>query len=122
MNYEEISDESINELVAKVANYTPSEIDIIVNSFVSAIKEGEHKELNMATFGIRDSEFPNYCNNLYDAWSIIVENEINIEFQDGGFVNAWVDNDHGFFESQIQKNPLRAAMICFLKMKESDNG
>ena len=62
-----------------------------------------------------------YCSRPEFAWPVIVENEINIEFQDGGFVNAWVNVDSGYFESQIQENPLRAAMICFLKMKDAEN-
>ena len=63
------------------------------------------------------------CNNPSDAWSIIVENKITISPQDNGF--EW-EASHGLDENlnskfeEWDKNPLRAAMICFLKMKENE--
>lgn len=60
-------------------------------------------------------------NNPSDIMPIAIEREINIEFQGGGFVNAWVDNDGGNFESQIHSKgeAYRAIAICFLKMMDS---
>jgi hypothetical protein len=58
------------------------------------------------------------CNNPLDAWPVIVEFDITVR---GGGV-AYVDRNH--FDVPIyvtrNRNPLRAAMICFLKMKDNE--
>ncbi|QGF21008.1 NinX protein [Vibrio phage Seahorse] len=59
-----------------------------------------------------------YCNNPSDAWPIIVDFDITVR---GGGV-ACVDRN--YFDVPIHvtrnRNPLRAAMICFLKMKDNE--
>lgn len=70
------------------------------------------------------------CNNPSDAWPIIVENEITIakhvssdewEAYGGGYE---VNYDHEIESCRnaefMDNNPLRAAMICFLKMKDAE--
>ncbi|AUR88322.1 NinX [Vibrio phage 1.112.O._10N.286.46.B11] len=112
MNYEEMSDFEINSAVTSILyNCKGWELNWTNSCFFHCGIDGS---------GYYSQSINDYCNNPSDAWPVIVDNEINIEFQDGGFVNAWVDNDSGSFESQIQKNPLRAAMICFLKMKDAE--
>jgi hypothetical protein len=60
------------------------------------------------------------CNNPADAWPIIIRNLISIDriFDKG---NTWLafggdDSEH----RHVHSNPLRAAMIVFLMMKESE--
>jgi hypothetical protein len=81
------------------------------------------------TAGIDGGEFlPNGyfdpCNNPADAWPIIVANHITIEW------NVWKDGItrpycHGIAAGTshfgFDGNPLRAAMLAFLAMKESSN-
>lgn len=65
----------------------------------------------------------NPCNNPADAWPIITENKISIY--------AMSENDgrghwgaEAFYPNEsyhFNDNPLRAAMIVFLKMQESQN-
>jgi hypothetical protein len=52
-------------------------------------------------------------NNPADAWPIIVENKINIDFQYGPWPIA--EYDEYIF---TDKNPLRAAMVVFLMMQD----
>lgn len=91
-NYEEMSDFEINCEVAKASNWTSK-------SFAHEIHSGKW----------------NPCQNPSDAWPIIVDNEISI--------NRWVLSDgwgadrFGHFDTR-NDNPLRAAMIVFLKMNE----
>lgn len=54
-----------------------------------------------------------YCNNPADAWPIIVENEISIVSD-----SEWIARYGSFYSTS--KNPLRAAMICYLMMQESE--
>ena len=65
------------------------------------------------------------CNNPADAWPIIVENGITLAFQDGNWwadnLAYWIDGVEWSIGGIIDKNPLRAAMIVFLMMKESEN-
>jgi len=71
---------------------------------------------------------PNYCKNPSDAWPIILANKISLS------PDIYIDEDTGRAvvtddweaESQIKpyishmtNNPLRAAMIVFLRMQDS---
>ena len=63
-------------------------------------------------------------NNPEDAWPIIVDNEICIEFDatEDGF-HRWCNASSldGELTVYYQSNPLRAAMIVFLMMKEAEH-
>lgn len=60
-----------------------------------------------------------YCNNPADAWPIIVGNKINIRFGAEGMSceAQFMQYGHESIE-QYHANPLRAAMIVFLMMRE----
>ena len=70
-----------------------------------------------------------YCNNPSDAWPIIMEYQISIvkyegpEKWDAHGGGVCVDYDHCIISSSdcsySNKNPLRAAMIVFLMMKDA---
>lgn len=62
-----------------------------------------------------------YCNNPADAWPIIVERKINIEWHE--WKNSrWMPFalNNATAKSCYDANPLRAAMIVFLMMKEGE--
>lgn len=65
-------------------------------------------------------------NNPSDAWPIIVSNKICLQwYEDGHGIYASAsmatsDESNNSFISD-DENPLRAAMICFLKIKEQTN-
>lgn len=58
------------------------------------------------------------CNSWADAGPIIQENKINLNSVPQG----WVASDNGGHDSNYfpHQNPLRAAMIVFLMMKEAE--
>ncbi len=66
------------------------------------------------------------CNNPYDAMPIIIENKICMAYDvfaeehDGG---NWVAQPaYGFSDERVRSdNYYRAAMICFLMMKDAEN-
>ena len=58
------------------------------------------------------------CNSWADAGPIIVKNKINITFG-ADLCGSQTLHNNKFIES-VDKNPLRAAMIVFLKMKEAE--
>lgn len=94
MNYEDMSDNEITWRVHHVHNKVPEEYATICAS--------------------------DYCNNPADAWPIIVGNGISIKHLPKG-CNEFATEEWwvaGRRENKtFSKNPLRAAMICFLKMK-----
>lgn len=107
MKYEEMSDFEINREVALLIN----------NSMIFTNEDKVYLDTN-------DNSLVDYCDNPSDAWQIIVENKINIEFF-GERVKASISIDTSFgseFINGYDENciPLRAAMICFLKMKDAE--
>ena len=62
-----------------------------------------------------------YCHSPSDAWPIIVDNLINIEYYDHPD-QQWRAGASFTLDDAEDKNPLRAAMIVFLMMKDSENG
>lgn len=107
MKCEDMSDFEINCQVAKANNWTSK-------SFVHEIHSGKW----------------NPCQNPADAWPVITGNNISIVATDSEWIalpdNAVIDGITGDATSMIYvgdeciigKNPLRAAMIVFLKMQE----
>ena len=74
--------------------------------------------------GIQTYELPDYCNNPADAWPIITENRIGII--PAPCAGKWksahreVGEDDTPYHFTQSSNPLRAAMIVFLMMKEGE--
>lgn len=63
-----------------------------------------------------------YCNKPEDAWPVITKYKINIEFHQwkNDITKPYsLSNETGL--SAYSDNPLRAAMIVFLKMQDSKN-
>lgn len=90
------------------------------------VELGDGKQKGEGALYIKNNVWTRFdpCNNPADAWPIIVENGITLAFQDG---NWWADNRAYWIDGVewsiggiIDKNPLRAAMIVFLMMKESE--
>lgn len=84
-----------------------------------------HAEV-MQISGLNSFKAKDYCNNPSDAWPVITENKISIMFDSTdtryeGEYHEWCDaiSSCQKFGIQHQSNPLRAAMIVFLKMRET---
>ena len=110
MNYEAMSDDEINYEVAK-------------HSF-----DAEWLERHYGKEGM----IPDYCNDVEDAWQVIFENKISMcthLLGDGSWsakhdvVVLCQENGtimvHSFTSNH--KNPLRAAMIVYLMLKDAKN-
>ncbi|MEM8323086.1 DUF2591 family protein [Morganella morganii] len=67
--------------------------------------------------GFYETTIPDYCNNPADAMPIINEYGISLVYQDRQF--QFATND-GNIECSVS-NPLKAAMIIFLMMKDAEN-
>lgn len=123
MDYSKLSDFEINKRVVIAldidmhffipesedsfgSGFRPSELGPIWQT--SAYMVGDFKVSNGIKF--------NPCNNPADAWPIIVENRISIRNRYEGDWKA--ENEWGVSHFHISCNPLRAAMIVFLMMRD----
>lgn len=123
MNYEEMSDFEINLRVAKKRS-------LLVNE-----KQAASLKIKSSSVLVNDIvqtfEF-NPCNNPSDAWSIIMDNTISV-IKNGHWWFCGIANlKEGMWEfdntttrdcvdfETYGENPLRAAMICFLKMEDAE--
>lgn len=121
MNYEEMSDLEINKRVAMHLGHSVSnEHECSVNGDCFILTN----ELEVRV------KF-NPCNNWADAGPIIYENEITIakhvssddwEAYGGGYQVDYCHQIESYKQAEfVSENPIRAAMICFLKMKDFEN-
>lgn len=67
---------------------------------------------------LEDGSYFDPCNNPSDAWPIILANKICIN----NFCKFGWCSDSELGDYVYHENPLRAAMIVYLMMKESENG
>lgn len=111
-NYEDMSDFEINKAVALIVGATFNDDGEPVR-FVEC-DTGAYADFNEIEF--------DPCNNPADAEPIIIENRIGtIPAPDNGLWKAAhrkIGDDDKPYHFTQDKNPLRAAMIVFLKMNE----
>ncbi|CAM0042511.1 hypothetical protein VPHK392_0011 [Vibrio phage K392] len=130
MNYEEMSDFEINKLVVELKckgqlikilpqkdAFDPMETGVMSSDVHIVTSSGMEQSINP-------------CNNPSDAWPIIVDNDIEISisrhagFKTGNYIakSDWEREGNNNYANVISfhKNPLRAAMICFLKMNDTE--
>ncbi|NAZ55479.1 DUF2591 domain-containing protein [Vibrio toranzoniae] len=103
--------------------------NLLINKHVANILDLKESPVSGMTYGDGLIVYPHSnevnfdpCNNPLDAWPIIVGNKINIEWRDSLKLNPLAKGTGGNACHWSDKNPLRAAMICFLRMKEIENG
>lgn len=111
MSYEEMSDFEINKLVA-------SHESLIINNLQITSKNPTAVMVN----DIVQSFMFDPCNDPSDGWPIIDANRISVVTIGGEWESHWFSDaikDEAFNTANL--NPLRAAMICFLKMKDAEN-
>lgn len=112
MNYEEMTWLEINHKIAEILE--PNAIRIRESRFNAF--EGEHSVEVFVDDDIVEYDF----SKPSDAWPIIVENGINLN-RSSLQMNGYTWQAGKDFKTQSRdKNPLRAAMICFLKMKDAE--
>ncbi|MFU0948165.1 phage protein NinX family protein [Kluyvera ascorbata] len=117
MDYSKLSDQEINMAVAAITH--PE----------STVIESKSRPPCACITGHLPSYWVDYCNNAADAWPIIVGNKISIRphgrnkwycHKNTGMTITQRSETSNQMECQ-HENPLRAAMIVFLKMQESAN-
>lgn len=132
MNYESMSDFEIN----KAAFLLAAKLGLL---YFEDVMQNKNPDSDAVMYGDGANWYAwNGCNSPSDAWPIIIENNIGVyaksdsDYEIGmcNFTGCWcanginsVDGEFGMtvdaFEF-VDENPLRAAMIVFLMMNESE--
>ena len=117
-DYASMSDQQINQGVADVMGGV-SDICVLNNGSVIIQRAGQICGMD------KPYEIFDPCNNQEDAWPIIVGKQISLisRCANGEWkaqLHLGRDDIFDSYASCWDKNPLRAAMIVFLMMKESE--
>lgn len=107
-DYAAMSDQQINQLVCcKIGN-----LKIGQRGACCVVSGGEAMTIKIGAWQVFDP-----CNNPADAWPIIVENKLSIYPS----AERWgVEGPEANDPFHFDENPLRAAMIVFLMMKDGE--
>lgn len=110
INYDDMSDFDINSAVAAIV--TGGDV-IEKHDMAEAPTESGVQVIYKA--GVH-GEFLDYCNNASDAWTIIQQIWVELMSPPYRGYGTWWDN------TVVRYNcgKLRAAMICFLKIKDAE--
>ncbi|MBP2156892.1 phage protein NinX family protein [Erwinia rhapontici] len=103
MEYSKLSDFDIDEAVAKIK--------------FPGLKVTNFAGEAVVWFGNLETRVVRYCNNAADAWPIILQSRLYI---DPIYIKDWCVTSECDSYREIHANPLRAAMIVFLMMRESE--
>ena len=125
MKYEDMSDFEVNKLVADA--FLPC--DYMFDEDRKTVELANYQDVmigDMHDQVLTPYQEFNPCNNPSDAWPIIIENKIGVTpatVRSNRNKDLWIASQDWVFETEFDtkdKNPLRAAMICFLKMKDAE--
>lgn len=126
MDYSKLSDFEINTAVFEaIHGGSPDYKEGDGGAMVLISYEGDVVDGDAVEVEVERGEF-NPCNNPADAWPIIYKHKISIEYDGDNSTNqqtTWCHAQNMYRSCGInyQSNPLRAAMIVFLMMQDSEN-
>lgn len=119
MDYSQLSDFEINSAVHNAKLKEPYALVFMGDDRIAWTKENGDQiiteKVPYTKNGVHD-----YCNNPADAWPIIVENKIGLTppMHDENWEAMTFDKFGYVNKNEYNANPLRAAMIVFLLIKE----
>lgn len=123
MDYSKLSDFEINSSVHNALMKEPYKIEFLGNDRIRWVRGSTDVTTEKVAYSKKSLK--DYCNNPVDAWPIIDENNITI-INDNSSLRFAVSEVAAYFNGSnhiwsAHGNGLRAAMITFLKMQESQN-
>lgn len=119
MNYYEMSDDKINELT------TIAVIKQTFKNVKSVERDGHMNYVWVEVAGFSSQPILDYCNNPADWGKLMQDNKISlIWWHDDSIEDSyWGANTKMRWQScNHPTSPGRAVSICYLKMKEANNG
>lgn len=122
MKYEDMSDFEINSAVHNALMREPYKIEFLGNDRIRWVRGST--DVTTGKVAYSKHSLKDYCNNPADAWPVIEENNISL-ILDNPTMPCATSNARDLFDDDDTEvgvaygNPLRAAMIVFLKMQET---
>ena len=111
-DYASMSDFEINRSVAIAKGFPPDDCEIAkIGSSLVGVEWDDDTGYATKAF--------DFCNNPADAWPIITSSMISIR-PVGNDGQLWEASGMDGMKADYDKNPLRAAMVVFLMMKEGE--
>lgn len=125
-DYAIMSDFEINSAVHNALLDKPYELTFHGGGKITWKDKDSGRVIETGIVGYTKNGLHDYCNNPEDAWPIIVGKQISLisRCANGEWkaqLHLGRDDIFDSYASYWDKNPLRAAMIVFLMMKESEN-
>ena len=123
MNYEDMSDFDIEVEVTKILfPFVLGDGYEFIGSRDGFIYTKEDRKEHKLSGSRLICTIKNYCNSPSDAWPVIVENRISVTpYLNVNCLWSAIKKTEAETVHVTMQNPLRAAMICFLKMKDAEN-
>lgn len=120
-NYEDMSDFEINSAVHNALMQEPYKIEFLGNDRIRWVRGSTDVTTDKVAYS--KHSLKDYCNNPADAWPIIIKHEIDVIQNNGQDCPLATNSAVMMFRGDDvficqHENPLRAAMIVFLKMNE----
>lgn len=95
--------------------------DYLINQHVAESLTGRYLYFPDYVWDSEEEKRFDPCNNPADAWPIIMANHIGIMPFKSGAATAWPTSIGLLSNFHVKhENPLRAAMICYLMMKDAE--
>lgn len=125
MNYENASDTELEDRLADLVGFKPTDMQIAAREFVNALKESEDCMVRTSVRGYKTSTSPNYCTDWNATMPLAVEHRVCLKSPikaNEMWVAIWNECGGIWTPNELQtksKSPLRAIVICLIKVLES---
>ena len=119
-DYASMSDFEINSAVHNALLDKPYELTFHGGGKITWKDKDRGGVWETGIVGYTKNGLHDYCNNPADAWPIITGSMISIR-PVGNDGQLWEASGMDGMKADYDKNPLRAAMVVFLMMKEQEN-
>lgn len=119
-DYASMSDFEINSAVHNALLDKPYELTFHGGGKITWKDKDSGRVIETGIVGYTKNGLHDYCNNPSDAWPIITRSMISIR-PVGNDGQLWEASGMDGMKADYDKNPLRAAMVVFLMMKEAKN-
>lgn len=119
-DYASMSDFEINSAVHNALLDKPYELTFHGGGKITWKDKDSGRVIETGIVGYTKNGLHDYCNNPADAWPIITSSMISIR-PVGNDGQLWEASGMDGMKADYDKNPLRAAMVVFLMMKEAKN-
>lgn len=123
MNYETATNDEIEIKLAELAGFKPSDVETYVSDIISEMANSQDPIVRQSVFGMKRSPHPSYCTDWNATMPLAVKYSVGVSKQSN---ELWMASNfdlsnpaYGIHTFHYDNNPLRAIVICLIKVLES---